>query len=182
VRRALLLLAGLAWACPLLAKQKPAPPLSVEHEHPSGAFSFRTPEGWRVEALAADPNAVQTSGDGVIVRFVYRAGDVGYDTLHVDCMLQRLSGPFDVSPEIHYEYDFLSGVVDEMRVLDSAFVTTYDAPIAGERKWRQRNLTVTGKGHSLCAISYVPLKLWKKSKPTRQLVDDVVKSVSFRQR
>lgn len=179
LRRGLLALAGLTLCFPVLAKQKPAPPLVSLHQHPSGAFTFRTPEDWKVEPLASDAQALQAMGDGVIVRFIYRSGDVGYDTLHVDCMMQRLAGPFEVSPEIKYEYDFLSGVVGEMRILDSAFVTTYDDPIQGEREWRQRNLTITGAGHSLCAISYVPVKLWKKSKPMRELVDNVVKSVEF---
>jgi hypothetical protein len=170
-----------ASALPLFAKNPPPPPsLDREHQHPSGAFTFRTPESWKVEPIAGDPGAVQASGDGVAVRFVYRKGDVGYDTLHVDCMMQRLAGPFDVNPHVRYEYDFLSGTVGEMRILDSAFVTVYDTPIEGEREWRQRNLTITGAGHSLCAITYAPLKTWKKSKQAKDLLDAVVKSVSFR--
>ena len=120
------------------------------------------------------------AGDGVLVRFVYRSGDLGYDTFHVDCMTKRLASPFDTSPQIRYEYDFLSGEVGGMRILDSAFITNYDAPIAGAREWRQRNLTLTGQGHSLCAISYAPLKAWKKSKRTRELLESVLKSVVFR--
>jgi hypothetical protein len=176
-------LALLAPAPGLLAKDHPAPPkpLDHEHQHPSGAFTFRTPEGWKVEPLASDPMTVQASGDGVIVRFLYRKGDVGYDTLHVDCMMLRLTGPFEMQPQVRYEYDFLSRTVGEMRLLDSAFITIYDAPIAGEVEWRQRNLTITGEGHSLCAISYVPYKLWKKSKPTQELVENVVRSVAFPQ-
>jgi len=177
---ALTLLVHVAVASPLAAKTKPPPKLDHEHEHPSGAFTFRTPDSWKVEALPGDPFGVQASGDGVIVRFVYRKGDVGYDTLHVDCMMQRLASPFDINPDIRYEYDFLSGTVGEMRILDSAFITNYDAPIAGATEWRQRNLTLTGQGHSLCAISYAPLKLWKKSQATKDLVDSVVKSVLFR--
>lgn len=164
----------------LLAKDVPPPVLDREHEHPSGALTFRTPESWKVETMPADPLAVQAWGDGVIVRFVYRRGDVGYDTFHAECMLNRLAGPFQMDPRVQYEYDFLSGDVGEMRLLDSAFITRYDGPIEGATEWRQRNLTIVGAGHSLCAISYVPLKLWKKSKPTKALVESVVKSVSFR--
>lgn len=166
-------------ALPLCAKDLPPPTLDSEHQHPSGALTFRTPASWKVETIPGDPKAVQAMGDGLIVRFVYRKGDVGYDTLHVDCMMQRLAGPFDVSPEIKYEYDFVSGVVGEMRILDSAFITVYDTPIEGQREWRQRNLTITGAGHSLCAISYAPLKVWKKSKQAKALLEEVVKSVSF---
>lgn len=165
----------------LLAKEPPPPSLDQEHQHPSGALTFRTPASWRVETMPGDPMAVQAWGDGVIVRFVYRKGDVGYDTFHSECMLNRLAGPFDMDPRVRYEYDFLSGDVGEMRILDSAFIARYDAPIDGATEWRQRNLTIVGAGHSLCAISYVPLKTWQKSKQTKALLESVVKSVSFRQ-
>jgi len=174
------LLAHALVAPPLSAKDPPPPKLDREHEHPSGALSFRTPESWKVEIEAADPLSVMAAGDGVIVRFVYRQGDMGYDTFHVDCMTKRLASPFETSPQVRYEYDFLSGSVGGMRILDSAFITNYDAPIGGAREWRQRNLTLTGEGHSLCAISYAPLKAWKRSKRTRQLLESVLKSVAFR--
>jgi hypothetical protein len=168
-----------AAAAPLLAKEPPPPELTRLHLHPSGALTFRTPESWTVEEVTGVSGAIQAAGDGMMVRLVYRKGDAGYDTLHVDCMMQRLAGPFDMSAQIKYEYDFLSGTVGDMRILDSAFVTAYDAPIGGQREWRQRNLTITGAGHSLCAISYVPVKTFKKSKRARDLVEAVVRSVSF---
>src|SRR6185295_6906379 len=103
-KRAVLAAALLAFAPPLAAKSPPPIQLDSEHTHPSGAFTFRTPQAWSVETDAQDPMTVQAWGDGVIVRFVYRQGDVGYDTLHVDCMMKRLASPFDISPEIRYEY------------------------------------------------------------------------------
>jgi hypothetical protein len=181
IRRCLaLLVVLLAAPFPASAKDPPPPPVDTEHVHPSGALTFRTPASWTVEDVPSVPGAVQTKGDGLIVRFVYRKGDVGYDTLHVDCMAERLTGPFDVSPEIKYEYDFLSATVGEMRILDSAFVTKYDAPIDGQIEWRQRNLTITGGGHSLCAIAFAPLKVWKKSKSAKLIVEQVVMSATFR--
>jgi hypothetical protein len=83
-------------------------------------------------------------------------------------------------PRIRYEYDFLSGVFGDRRGLDSAFIVKYNAPIAGYREWRQRNVTLVGAGESLCAISYAPLPVWKKSPATRALLDGILASVTFR--
>jgi len=175
----------IALACFLLAfgaaAKEPAapPPLTQENRFPSGAFTFKTPAGWKVEPVPDLPEAIQASGDGVLVRFVYQAGDAGFDSLHVTCMLVRLAHEKDSAPQVRYEYDFLSGEVNEMRILDSAFEVVYDDPIGGSRAWRQRNVTVVGKGHSLCAISYAPAALWKKSKATRATLDGILASVAF---
>ena len=56
----------------------------------------------------------------------------------------------------------------------------YDSAVHGHKEWRQRNVTVVGGGHSLCAISYAPAPLWKKSKETRALLDAVLASVTLR--
>ena len=95
-------------------------------------------------------------------------------------MLERLAGPMETFPQVKYEYDFQGGSVGDVSVLDSAFLVSYDVPVLGEREWRQRNVTMVGKGHSLCAISYAPAKLWKKSKASRELLDGVLASVRFR--
>lgn len=164
------------------AAKEPAAPaaLTQENRFPSGAFTFNTPAGWTVEPVAGNAEAIQASGDGVCVRFVYRPGEAGFDSLHVTCMLERLAAEMDAAPQVRYEYDFLSGEVNQMRILDSAFEVVYDARIQGSRAWRQRNVTVVGKGHSLCAISYAPAALWKKSKATRATLDGILASVSFR--
>jgi hypothetical protein len=180
--RSVLLMVAL---CPetVLADRKapePPPPLNVEHHHPSGAFAFRTPEGWRVQRLPADPDAMEAWGGDVGLRFVYRAGEAGYDALHADCMLERLAGPMDTEPRIKYEYEFVGGVVGNRRALDSAFVVRYDQPRHGHREWRQRTVTVVGQGDSLCVISYVPRQVWKSSPPSRALVESVLGSVTFR--
>jgi hypothetical protein len=39
---------------------------------------------------------------------------------------------------------------------------------------------VVGGGHSLCAVSYAPAGLWKKSKEARTLLDAVLSSVTLR--
>jgi hypothetical protein len=158
----------------------PAPPLPAEHAHPSGAFTFRTPESWKLEPVPGNAAAVQASSDGIMVRFLYQAGDAGYDSLHVTCMLERLADAMEMVPQVQYEYDFLSWEIDDFRFLDSAFVVKYDKPVQGSKEWRQRNLTVVGKGHSLCAISYAPAKLYKKSGAVRAVLDAVVKSVVFK--
>jgi hypothetical protein len=158
----------------------PPPPLPALHRHPSGGFAFRTPEGWKVDSPAENPETLNGVGDGVAVRFVYRDGESGYDSLHGACMLERLAGAMDMDPVVKYEYDFVGGVIGDRRALDSAFVVTYDKPVLGERQWRQRNVTIVGNGSSLCAITYAPLPLWKKSAPTRALLDAVLGSVTFR--
>ncbi len=176
-----ILLACLALAGNAAAKEPAAaPPLTQENRFPSGAFTFNTPAGWRIEPVAGNAEAIQASGEGVLVRFVYRPGDAGFDSLHVICMLERLAAEKDSAPQVRYEYDFLGGEVNEMRILDSAFEVLYDDPVQGSHAWRQRNVTVVGKGHSLCAISYAPAALWKKSKATRATLDGILASVAFR--
>lgn len=178
---ATLLLATLAAAPGAVAgKRVPPPPLPAEHRHPSGGFAFRTPEAWKVDTARESPETLNASGDGVFVRFVYRDGETGYDSLHGICMLERLAPAMDMFPVVQYEYDYVGGVVGERRALDSAFVVSYDRPILGQRQWRQRNVTIVGNGASLCAITYAPLPLWKKSPPTRALLDAVLGSVTFR--
>jgi hypothetical protein len=167
----------------VLAGGKPPeapPPLNVEHQHPSGAFAFRTPEGWKVQPSLANPAVVDAWGGDLGVRFVYRAGEAGYDALHADCMLERLAGPMETEPRIKYEYEFVGGVVGNRRALDSAFVLRYDQPRHGHKEWRQRTVTVVGEGDSLCAISYVPRQLWKSSPLSRAVVESVLGSVTFR--
>jgi hypothetical protein len=171
--------------CPgsVLAGRKaaePAPLLNVEHQHPSGAFLFRTPEGWKVQSSPANPNTVEAWGGDVGLRFVYRAGETGYDSLHADCMQERLAGPMETEPQVRYEYEFVGSVVGSRRALDSAFVVRYDQPRHGHREWRQRTVTVVGAGESLCVMSYVPRERRKSSSPARALVDSVLSSVTFR--
>jgi hypothetical protein len=181
VAATLLLLSVLSLASDAVAaKRAPPPPLPTLHRHPSGAFAFRTPEAWKVESTPENPDTLNAAGDGVVVRFVYREGESGYDSLHGACMLERLAGAMEMEPVVQYEYDYVGGVIGDRRALDSAFVVTYDKPILGQRQWRQRNVTIVGNGLSLCAISYAPASLWKKSAPTRALLDAVLGSVTFR--
>jgi hypothetical protein len=161
-------------------KAKLAPTeLSAEHRNASGAFSFRTPESWTVTSLGGSPETVDAQGDGVLVRFLHRGQEAGYDGLHADCMLERLAPAMDTEPRVQYEYDFVSWEAGEHRALDSAFAVHYDAPVLGHREWRQRNLTVVGGGQSLCVIVHCPLEVWKKSPQARALLDGVVRSVRF---
>jgi hypothetical protein len=161
-------------------KEEPPVPLTMEHAHPSGRFSFRTPSGWTSRPVAGRPELFESSDGSLVVRFVWREGETGYDSLHVDCMLERLAGPMDTRPQVEYEYDFLGGAVGSRRVLDSAFLVEYDEPILGHRDWRQRNVTVVGEGQSLCIITHAPRALMKKKSPAKQVLDDVVLSVAFK--
>lgn len=175
-----LMAAGSAVPSPAAGQPPGIPALETEHTSPSGAFTFRTPAGWVVEA-SAGPETVNASGSGVRVRFVHRPGEHGYDSLHGACMLERLAPPIETSPVIKYEYDFVGGEIgNDQRALDSAFTIRYDAAVHGHKEWRQRNITVVGGGHSLCAVSYAPARTWKKSKEARLLLDAVLASVTLR--
>jgi hypothetical protein len=123
---------------------------------------------------------VDAHREDLVVRFVYRQGEAGYDGVHADCMLERLADAMQIDPRIRYEYDFLSAEQGPHRLLDSAFFLTYDVPVRGHREWRQRNLTIVGGGLSLCVITYCPVPAWKKSADTRALLDSVVRSVELR--
>lgn len=177
-------LGACATAVALLSSAAPAagagPQPALAREHVFDAFSFRTPEGWAVERPAGRPDLVVAGGDGLLVRFLFQNTEAGFDSLHVACMTERLADPMETVPQVRYEYDFLSGTVGDYRLLDSAFVVTYDKPVLGHRQWRQRNVTLVGAGRSLCAISYAPVQVWKRSKAARALLDGVLASVTLR--
>jgi hypothetical protein len=175
---AVFLFPGAAWAG---KKSLPPPPLPMEHKHPSGAFTFRTPDGWQVVTSPVNPDILETGEGDLRVRFLYRVGEGGLDTTHVDCMLERLAGPMATDPRVKYEYDFRGGIIGGDRgALDSAFVVRYDAPIQGQRDWRQRNLTIVGAGETLCVMTYAPAPVWKSSQEKRALLDAIVGSITFR--
>lgn len=164
----------------LLLAAPPAPvELPLEHLHPSQAFSFRTPEGWSTGPVEGQPQLFEAKGDGLIVRFLFLEGEQGFDSLHVECMELRLAGAMDTQPHVRYEHDFLSGVIGDRRVLDSAFAVGYDEEQHGARDWRQRNLTVVGAGQSLCIVGHAPAR-GKRAKEQRRLRDAVMTSVTFR--
>ena len=165
------------------AGKKKAPPaaasLPSEHWNQSRTVGLRTPTEWTVRSEPGPPELLEARGDGLIVRVLRREGEIGLDSLHVECMLVRLAGAMDAFPQVDYEYDFLGGEVGERRALDSAFVVHYDEPVEGHNDWRQRNLTVVGGGESVCVVAYAPLPVWKKSKSARNLLTSVVGSVRF---
>jgi hypothetical protein len=172
----LLLAVGLARAA---EKTPPAPPLSATHTNPSATVRLHTPVAWRMTSSTGQPEMLEVRGDGLVVRILRREGELGLDSLHVECMLVRLAGAMETSPQVDYEYDFLGGSYADRRVLDSAFKVHYDEPVEGHRDWRQRNLTLVGGGESLCVISYVPVRVWKKSKTARNLLKAVLESVEL---
>jgi hypothetical protein len=159
--------------------KRQGPALERSLKHPSGAFHVKTPMDWHAESLDGRPDVWQVSGNDLLIRFVYRESDAGFDSLHVACMHDFLLGPMEVDPRIKYEHDFISGSRWERRFLDSAFIVTYDRPVFGHREWRQWNLTVVGPGQSLCIIVHCPLAAWKQSRQLRSLLEDVMDSIEF---
>jgi hypothetical protein len=163
-------------------KIEPPPESWVEHVHPTGAFSFRTPPSWRLEPVVGRKEILQTSGEEGLIWFLFRQGESGFDSLHVSCMAERLAGPMETDPRVRYEYDFRGAPFAGRAALDSAFLVRYDQAQRGALEWHQRNLTVVGAGQSLCVIVHSPLSLWKKSKDARLTLDRVVESVTFHSR
>src|SRR5512141_485041 len=73
--------------------------LTAEHWNTSKSLSLRTPAGWVVQAGTGQPELTEARGDGLIVRVLRREGELGLDSLHVECMLVRLAGPMDTFPQ-----------------------------------------------------------------------------------
>ena len=46
-------------------------------------------------------------------------------------------------------------------------------------EWRQRVVTLVGKGEGLCVVAFCPMPLWKKSQEARETLKAVVSSVSL---
>jgi hypothetical protein len=188
-RRVGFVLAALLMAAPggrVFAGKKvklPDPPsLSQIYIHRTGQFTFRVPENWKIGTrVNGDPDIVQAVGDGLVVRFVYRDREAGYDAFHGICLAERLVGREHDAAPAQYEYDYVEGAYGERRALDSVFVVEYDKEVFGHRKWRQRNLTVVGGGHSICLIAFAPTSVWKKSIEARAVLEAVLQNVKFQE-
>jgi hypothetical protein len=164
------------------AKLPDPPSLSQVYVHRTGQFTFRVPESWRIGAhVNGDPDTVQAVGDGLVVRFVYRDREAGYDAFHGICLAERLVGREHDAAPAQYEYDYVEGSYGDRRALDSVFVVEYGKDVLGHRKWRQRNLTVVGGGHSICLIAFAPASVWKKSIEARGVLEAVLQNVKFQE-
>jgi hypothetical protein len=164
------LLAGTKAAAPLLARQ---------HRIASSTGTFRTPEDWVISVGGNNPEVVNAEGGSVVVRFLRWDSELGVDALHVLCMVERLAEPMAIEPRTRYEYEFVGGEQSERRILDTAFAVQYTAPVKGFAEWRQRVVTLVGKGEGLCVVAFCPMPLWKKSPAARELLKAVVASVDL---
>jgi hypothetical protein len=164
---------------PVLAGPKALPPLARQHRIASSSATFKTPEGWVVSVAGNNPEVVNAEGNDVAVRFLRWDSELGVDALHVMCMVERLAEPMAIEPSIRYEYEFVGGEQAERRVLDTAFAVAYTAPVKGYQEWRQRVVTLVGKGEGLCVVAFCPMPLWKKSREARETLKAVVASVSL---
>jgi len=160
------------------SKPLPVPALTDEHQSSSGNITFLTPSDWNV--TVTNPSRIDAWGPDLGLRLVERTGEQGLDSFHVDCMMERLAPPMETEPQVAYAYDFIGGVVNGHRALDSAFDVRYDKEIRGHRQWRQRNVSLVGGGRSLCVVAYVPSAQWKKSAASRALLDAVLSSVTIK--
>ena len=151
--------------------------LVAEHRNAAGTFTLKTPVDWVVESRAGQPEVTEARGGGLVFRIVRRVGELGLDSWHVQCLLERLASPMMTHPQVDYEYDFRQGWIGERQAMESAFVVHYDEEIDGHHDWRQRNVTVIGGGESLCLIGMAPRRVWKKSKKDRALLEAVMTSV-----
>ena len=180
LRRGVSLALLTCFSAPLLAGGKtPVPPPTRVHRIASSTVTFRSPEDWVISVAGNNPEVVNAEGGQVAVRFLRWDSELGLDALHVMCMVERLAEPMAIEPSIRYEYEFVGGEQAERRVLDSAFSVAYTAPVKGFAEWRQRVVTLVGKGEGLCVVAFCPLPLWKKSKEARETLKAVVSSVSL---
>ena len=163
----------------LLAGAKAPPPLTREHRMASSTATFRTPDNWVVSVGGNNPEVVNAEGGSVLVRFLRWDSELGLDALHVMCMMERLAEPMAIEPRTRYEYEFLGGEQSERRILDTAFAVQYTAPVKGFAEWRQRVVTLVGKGEGICVVAFCPMPLWKKSREARDLLKAVVASVGL---
>ena len=102
-------------ATSVAGKKPELPELTEQHGHPSGAFTFRTPSDWTVEAPKSEREDLRASGAGIVVRFRYRSSEEGFDSLHAVCMQERLADPMETEPQVKYEYDHVGGQVNGRR-------------------------------------------------------------------
>ena len=151
--------------------------LEAEHKNASGTVTIRTPPDWVFETNEGIPEISEARGGPLVIRVVRREGELGLDGYHVQCMMERLASPMETQPQVDYEYDFHQGWVGERQVLDSAFIVHYDEPIEGHKDWRQRNVTLVGKGESVCVVAMAPERVWKKSKEDRALLEAVMDAI-----
>jgi hypothetical protein len=164
---------------PAAGGQKPLPLLTRQHRIASSSATFRTPEGWVVSVAGTNPEVVNATGNSVAVRFLHWDSELGLDALHVMCMVERLAEPMAIEPSIRYEYEFVGGEQAGRQVLDTAFAVSYTLPVDGYQEWRQRVVTLVGKGEGLCVVAFCPVPLWKKSREARETLKAVVSSVSL---
>lgn len=177
---AVVVLASLLVSTAARAADKAAPVvLPAVHVNTSSTVRLHLPIDWMASSTPGQPEVTEARGGGFIVRVLRREGELGLDSLHIECMQFRLAGPMDTSPELRYEYDFVGGEVGERRALDSVALVTYDAPIEGHKQWRQRNVTLVGKGESVCVIAHAPLSVWKKSKTAQKLLNSVLERIEL---
>ena len=167
---------------PIQAADKAAkapPPLTREHRVASSTATFRTPDDWVISVQGNNPEIVNAVGTNVAVRFLRWDSELGLDALHVMCMVERLAEPMAMEPVVRYEYEFVGGDHADRHVLDSAFVVHYPAPVQGYTEWRERVVTLVGKGEGLCVVAFCPIPLWKKPSAARETMKAVVASVGL---
>ena len=70
-------------------------PLAQEHWNGSRTLRFKTPEGWLVQNTSGQVELTEARGDGMRLRLVRWPIDMGLDSTHAECMLQRLAGPME---------------------------------------------------------------------------------------
>jgi hypothetical protein len=159
-------------------KAPAVPELTLEHKHPSGSFSFRTPEGWKVQPSVNDE--LEAWGGELGVRFRFKLGEDGLDALHADCIDEGLAPLSQADPGRRFDYEYVGGIFADRRVLDTAHSMRYDTAVHGVRDWHQRTLTLVGAGQSMCIIAYAPSAAWKgKKSAAKATLNAVMSSVTF---
>src|SRR5262245_43629499 len=69
------------------------PVLSRVHHIASSDATFRTPDDWVVSVSGSNPEVVQAEGREIAVRFLRWDNELGLDSLHVMCLVERMAEP-----------------------------------------------------------------------------------------
>ena len=178
----LLLVIGLSPDAGASKKRGAAATAPTLHQLPSGGFAFRTPEAWKVVSTPESPDTLNAARRrrGRALRSTTE-GETGYDSFHGACMLERLAGAMEMDPSRPVRIR-LRGRSDRrppgprlrlrghLRQADPGRAPM--APAQRDASWATER--------RCASITYAPATLWKKSAPTRALLDAVLASVTFR--
>ena len=153
-----------------------------EHRHPSGGFAFRTPEAWKVGRRPTTRRCSTPPGTAWSCASSTTRARAATTACTAPACSSAWPPAMEMEPVVQYEYDFVGGAHRRPRgpsTPPSWSPTT--SPILGAHAVAAAQRDHRGRRRRRSARSPTrPLPLWKKSAPTRALLDAVLGSVTFR--